>query len=76
GLNKIGNNLFTDARNAEPKTAAATTVRQGALETSNVNIATEMVNMIITNRAYESNQQAARMIDSTLDKAVNQIATF
>lgn len=76
GLNKLGNNLFADVRDAGVKAATETEVIQGAIETSNVNIATEMVNMIITNRAYDSNQQAMRMIDSTLEKAVNEIASF
>ena len=49
---------------------------QGYIETSNVNIAKEMVDMIITSRAYETNQRSARMIDETLDRAVNDIAKF
>ena len=32
--------------------------------------------MIVTYRAYESSQQAVKMIDQTLNRAVNDIAKF
>ena len=34
---------------------------------------TEMVNMITIMRAYEANQKVIHAIDSTLDKAVNEV---
>ena len=46
---------------------------RGALETSNVNVVNEMVNMITIQRAYEAGQKVVQSIDSTLDKAVNQV---
>lgn len=48
-------------------------INQGYLEMSNVNVVQEMVEMITITRAYESNQKIIQSIDSTLDKAVNQI---
>lgn len=48
-------------------------MEQGALETSNVNVVNEMVNMITIQRAYEAGQKVVQSIDSTLDKAVNQV---
>ena len=48
-------------------------VVQGTLEMSNVNVISEMVEMITISRAYESNQKIIQTIDETLDKAVNSI---
>ena len=57
-----GNRIATDAK-----------VEQGVLETSNVNVVNEMVNMITIQRAYEANQKVITSIDSTLDRAVNNV---
>jgi len=75
-LRKTGGNMFTIFGNMQPQEAENTKVMQGYIETSNVNIAQEMVDMIITNRAYESSQQAVKMIDQTLNRTVNDIARF
>lgn len=48
-------------------------VNQGTIEASNVNVVTEMVDMITITRAYESSQKVIQTIDETLDKAVNQV---
>lgn len=50
-----------------------TYVRQGYLEKSNVDIIKEMVDMIASYRNYESDQKAIQILDSTVDKAVNQV---
>ncbi|NCB30739.1 MAG: flagellar basal-body rod protein FlgF [Clostridia bacterium] len=76
GLRKEGDNLFSDYGGAGAKEAENSKVMQGYIEGSNVNIAQEMVDMIITSRAYETNQRSARMIDETLERAVNDIAKF
>ncbi len=49
------------------------TVRSGYLETSNMSIVTEMVNMIAIQRQYESNQKVITTYDESLDIAVNQL---
>ena len=54
-------------------TEANARVRQGYIEASNVNVVTEMVNMITITRAYESNQKVIQTIDGMLDKAVNNV---
>lgn len=75
-LLKVGTNMFS-ANGAQDKTPDETvTVTQGAIETSNADVATEMVNMIIANRAYGSNAQTLQLIDGTVEKAVNNIAAF
>lgn len=54
-------------------TPANVEVYQGVLEMSNVNVVSEMVEMITVTRAYESNQKVIQTIDETIDKAVNQL---
>lgn len=50
-----------------------TKVFEGYLEASNVQVVSEMVELISATRTYESNQKVIQTIDETLDKAVNQI---
>lgn len=46
-------------------------VRQGFLEGSNVQVADEMVNMIVAQRAYELNSRAITTSDTMLEQANN-----
>lgn len=69
-LSKFGENLYTALDGATEKTADGK-VRQGYLEMSNINVISEMVEMITISRAYESNQKAIQTIDSSLEKSVN-----
>lgn len=71
-LAKYGENLY-DLVDGGQLTDADARVRQGYIEASNVNVVTEMVNMITITRAYESNQKVIQTMDSMLDKAVNQV---
>jgi len=48
-------------------------VNSGYLEMSNVQIVTEMVNMISVTRAYETNQKIMQTYDSSLEISVNQL---
>lgn len=48
-------------------------IYSGYLETANISIVTEMVNMITIQRQYESNQKVITTFDETLDTAVNQL---
>ena len=72
GLEAIGENLFleTAASGApiigEPGEGALGQVRQGALESSNVNIAEELVNMIENQRGFETNTRAISTTDQML----------
>ena len=78
GLEKQSGTLFkaTEAsREARQENSDAALQRSrvinGRLEASNVNVATEMVNMIITQRAYELNSKAIIATDSMLQQANN-----
>ena len=71
-LEKYGENLYQTVDGAV-STAANARVRQGYIEASNVNVVSEMVNMITISRAYESNQKVIQTVDGMLDKAVNNV---
>mgnify|MGYP001146680293 FL=1 len=71
-LERYGENLFEPIEGAEEKESAAE-VYSGYLESSNISVVTEMVNMITVSRAYESNQKVITTYDSTLDIAANQL---
>ncbi len=77
GLSSMGRNLYqqTDASgNATTGTPGQNglgTISQGFLEMSNVNVAEEMVNMIIGQRAYEANSKAITTSDEMLQLANN-----
>ncbi len=58
---------------AEAAEGIRVNLKQGFLETSNVNGVEEMVNMIAIMRAYEASQKALHMQDETLSKVVNQV---
>lgn len=72
GLLALGGNLFreTEASGAptiaQPGEGGTGTLQQGYLETSNVNIVEEMVNMILAQRAYEINSKSIQTSDSMM----------
>ena len=69
-IEKYGENLYNFLEGGTV-VASEAKVRQGMLETSNVNVVNEMVNMIKIQRAYEAGQKVITSIDSTLGLAVN-----
>ena len=77
GLSSQGRNLYqvTDASgDATTGTAGQNgigTISQGYLEMSNVNVMEEMVNMIVSQRAYEINSKSVQAADEMLQQANN-----
>ena len=71
-ISKYGENLY-DLIPGGNVVASDATIEQGALETSNVQVVSEMVNMITIQRAYEAGQKVITAIDETLDKSVNEV---
>lgn len=71
-LERYGENYYQPVEGATEKEPAAK-VYSGFLETSNISVVTEMVNMIAVQRAYESNQKVITTYDGTLDIAANQL---
>lgn len=74
GLSAQGDNLYTEtAASGTASTGTAGTnglglLNQGYVETSNVNVAEELVNMIQTQRAYELNSKAITTSDQMLQR--------
>ncbi|HBT31465.1 MAG TPA: flagellar basal-body rod protein FlgG [Pusillimonas sp.] len=74
GLQSMGENLYaeTDASGpanfAQPGLDGAGLVLQNYVETSNVNVAEELVNMITTQRSYEMNSKAIQTSDQMLSR--------
>ncbi len=71
-LEKYGENLLKPVEGATFRDANAK-VYSGYLEMSNVNIVTEMVDLIAITRQYEANQKVIKSIDETLEIAATQI---
>ncbi|KXS33734.1 MAG: Flagellar basal-body rod protein FlgG [Candidatus Gallionella acididurans] len=74
GLQSMGGNLYQETASSGtpsvmvPGTTGAGTLNQTYVETSNVNVVEEMVNMIQTQRAYEINSKAITASDQMLQK--------
>lgn len=69
-VRKAGEGLFTGTAGGGP---APGTARSGALEGSGVDAARTMVDMIASLRAFEAGQRVITTIDSTLQKAANDV---
>lgn len=73
GLKNVGGNLYveTDASGApieaNPGVGAAGTIAQRFIETSNVDVTEEMVNLIMTQRAFEVNSKTIQTADRLLE---------
>jgi flagellar basal-body rod protein FlgG len=74
GLQSMGQNLFLETAASgtptpnTPGTNGAGIVNQGYVETSNVNVAEELVTMIQTQRAYELNSKVVSTSDAMLGR--------
>ncbi|HRD65769.1 MAG TPA: flagellar basal-body rod protein FlgG [Candidatus Competibacter sp.] len=79
GLQAVGENLFVESaasgspQDGNPGTNGLGSITQGSLETSNVNVVEEMVDMIETQRAYEVNSKAISTTDQMLQYANNNL---
>jgi flagellar basal-body rod protein FlgG len=72
GLDAVGNNLLLEtaasgqATVATPGSAGFGLIIQGALETSNVNVVSEITNLITAQRAYEMNSKVIESSDEMM----------
>lgn len=79
GLQAIGGNLFLEStasgspQTGEPASNGMGSVVQGSLETSNVNVVEELVDMIETQRTYEMNSKAISTTDEMLQYVNNNL---
>jgi flagellar basal-body rod protein FlgG len=79
GLQSLGDNLLAETGASGPPQVGAPsldgrgTLRSGALESSNVNVVEELVDMIETQRAYEVNSKMIQATDEMLRNANQQL---
>ncbi len=80
GLNSLGGSLFqptSSSGNAVTDTPGGTsgvgTLQQGYLENSNVDVVAEFVQMILAQRAYESNSKVVHVADDMYSQVNNMI---
>jgi flagellar basal-body rod protein FlgG len=79
GLNSMGRNLFLqtsasgDPVTSSPGESGAGTLLQGFLEQSNVNVVKEMIDLIVSQRAYESSSKVVRTADTMYQNVNNMV---
>lgn len=79
GLSSLGGNLLAETpasgspTEATPGESGIGTLQQGFLEKSNVQMITELINLITAQRAYETNSKAIKTGDEMLQTAVRLI---
>jgi flagellar basal-body rod protein FlgG len=77
GLNALGHNLFEasaasgEAQLGQPGVDGRGSILQGSVEGANVEVVTEMIGMIRTQRAYEVNSKVIQTADEMLRKATS-----
>ena len=77
GLSAEGRNLFSETASsgapiiATPGQSGTGLLRQGFLERSNVDAVTELINLIVAQRAFEFNSRAVRAADEVLSNTIN-----
>lgn len=77
GLSPIGDNAWVEttasgqAMLGSPTAGQFGTIESGVVENSNVDLASELVNLIIAQRNYQANSQTIKVQDDVLQTAVN-----
>ncbi|MDN6625704.1 MAG: flagellar hook-basal body complex protein [Pisciglobus halotolerans] len=77
GLEKAGDDLYIQSANSgtpvvgAPGSAGYGKVQSGFLEMSNVDLANEFTEMIVTNRAYQANSRSITTSDGMLEELIN-----
>ncbi|MDR1921253.1 MAG: flagellar hook-basal body complex protein, partial [Candidatus Adiutrix sp.] len=76
GLSKEGDNLFSETRYSgqgamnEPGYGGTGTILANFLEQSNVDLAEEIVNMIVTQRGFQANSKTITTTDTMLSEVI------
>jgi len=79
GLQPLGDNLYSEtgssgaAQTGNPGLNGLGSLLQGSLESSNVNVVEELVNMIETQRVYEMNSRSISTADQMLQYVANNL---
>lgn len=72
-LTKAGSSLFIVPQDVQLIPVTKSVIQQGYLEAANVDIVSEMVEMIISYRTYEANANAVRTQDESLSQLFNRV---
>jgi flagellar hook protein FlgE len=76
GLNSVGDNLYTATQDSgyattnRANTGTAGSISGNTLESSNVDMASEMVDMILTQRGFEANSKTITTVDTMLSELI------
>jgi flagellar hook protein FlgE len=79
GLLKLGDSMYAKSNNSgeavlqQPGIGTASTIKPGALEMSNVELATEFTSMITTQRGYQANARVITTSDQLLQELVQLV---
>lgn len=77
GLNNLGNTLFSESNNSGPAQIGVAgqgslgAISPSSLEMSNVDLAQEFTDMIITQRGFQANSRIITTSDELLQELVN-----
>ena len=78
GLEKVGDNLFAATLNSgefngigEDVTVSGGSISSGVLEMSNVDLATEFTDMIVTQRGFQANSRIITTSDTMIEELLN-----
>jgi flagellar basal body rod protein FlgG len=74
-IRKTGSLYFENKNNIgnPPQVAVSTAIKQGMLETSNVNPVEEISNLIRANRMFEQDLKAMKTVNEMLQREVNDV---
>lgn len=79
GLEPVGQNLYVETAASGnpiqgiPGLEGIGSIAQGSLETSNVNVTEELVNLIESQRLYEMNSKVISSVDQMLSQVIQQL---
>jgi flagellar hook protein FlgE len=77
GLLRCGNSMWAESNNSgmgvlhKPTEGTASTIKPGALEMSNVDLAAQFVDMIVTQRGFQANSRTIQTSDQMLQEILN-----
>lgn len=74
-LTRVGENLYT-AVGIQTVPNTTSTIKQFSIESSNVDMASQMIKMLEVSRGYAANQRALKNTDEILQKTVNQLGSL
>lgn len=75
-LVKAGSGLYVLSDNTDIREVEELSIRQGHLESHNMNVTQEMINLIEVKNHFQANQKIIQSYDEMLDQAINVLGNF